>query len=199
MNTDERLVAAIRDGEVLKVVYRGGSDPGSVREIAPIQLIGDKVRARCYTSNAVKSFVVSRIEILEGAAANVSTSWEPKIERQPRYSSMQEFASRNRNAWENLGWHVECEEAQLSLHRKRKNGKSLKGADVSLNYEEYTSDIVMGLDGEFREENVRKRIRPWVVRGKNRETSTVGDLEKAVEVFDRHAHELAPASGRDGA
>ena len=77
--------------------------------------------------------------------------------------------------------------------------KPLKGADVSLNYEEYISDIVMGLDGEFREENVRKRVRPWVVRGKNRETKTFGDFERAVEVFDHQARELAPASHHDHA
>lgn len=199
MDAAERLIDAIRDGEVLKVIYHGGSAPGSVREIAPIQVIGGKVRARCYRSNAVKLFAVSRIEILEGDAENVPSAWELKIEQGPKHLSMQDFALRNRNAWEHIGWHVECEETQLSLHRVRKNGKPLKGADVSLNYEEYISDIVMGLDGEFREENVRKRVRPWVVRGKNRETKTFGDFERAVEVFDHQARELAPASHHDHA
>ncbi|MBX3691633.1 hypothetical protein [Dokdonella sp.] len=192
METIERLLAAIETGEVLKVSYLGGSAPGATREIAPIQVMGDKVSARCYTSNAVKTFVISKITILDGDIPSSSPTWQPKQHQQPLYSTLDGVFQSNLDTWAQLGWHVNREENAISLHRKRKNGTPLKGSDVSLNYEEYASDIVMGLDGELREENIRKRVRPWVVRGKNKGTATLGSLDGAFEVFQKYAQELSP-------
>jgi predicted DNA-binding transcriptional regulator YafY len=64
MNIEASLKEAIETGEVLKVRYHGGSQPGALREIAPISVNGDKVRARCYSSDAVKTFVIGKVEIV---------------------------------------------------------------------------------------------------------------------------------------
>lgn len=65
MANEKRLQEAIDDGEELKVIYQGGSQPGSLREIAPISLKNGKVSARCFTSNAVKSFLLEKISIVD--------------------------------------------------------------------------------------------------------------------------------------
>lgn len=65
---------------------------------------------------------------------------------------------------------------------------------MSLDYEEYTYDLVAGADGEVHEENMRKRERPWTVRGKNQDTKTYGHLDKAAEVFMEWAASLAPST-----
>ena len=53
MDMEQKLKEAIEDGEVLRVKYAGGSQPGAQREIAPISVKVGKVRARYYTSKAV--------------------------------------------------------------------------------------------------------------------------------------------------
>jgi hypothetical protein len=46
MTTEERLREAIKVGEVVKVVYNGGTQPGVLREIAPVSIRNGKVLSR---------------------------------------------------------------------------------------------------------------------------------------------------------
>jgi hypothetical protein len=69
---------------------------------------------------------------------------------------------------------------------------SLKGSDVSINFEEFDYDYIAGENGEIHKENERKRVRPWVVRAKNKDTVTYGKLDKAVSLLLEHANALAP-------
>lgn len=192
MSTEDRLRKAIESGEVLKVIYHGGSQPGSLREIAPISINNGKVSARCYTSNAVKSFAVEKIVIVEGETQSKAAEWQPGLVTPEKYGSVSKLLQNEQNLLVQLGWHIEHDNNHLSLHRKFKTGKPLKGSDVSLFYEEYTYDLVAGLDGETHEENIRKRQRPWTVRGKDQDTKTYSHLDKAAEVFIEWAKLLAP-------
>lgn len=192
MDVQEKLQEATESGEVLKVKYHGGSQPGSIRDIAPISVKSGKVRARCYTSNAVKTFSIDKIEILEGGAAQKEATWNKNIENTVNYVSLEELKNEKLPELESLGWHVEYNETSLSLHRRFKNGKPLKGSDVSIDFEEFDYDYVAGEDGEIHKENERKRVRPWVLRAKNKDTVTYGRLDKAVSLFLEQAIALAP-------
>ena len=136
----DRLRQAIQAGEVLTVVYHGGSNPGAVREIAPMEILGDKVSARCFTSEATKTFFIEQIEVIENSSVSHAPIWTPQVVDQPKFCSLADFVSANSNDWLSGGWHIEHQKAQLSLHRKFKTGKPHKNYDVSLNYEEYASD-----------------------------------------------------------
>ena len=193
MSTEDRLRQAIESGEVLKVIYHGGSQPGSLREIAPISIKNGKVSARCYTSNAVKSFALEKIVVVEGESRPSAAEWQPGLFKPEQYASISELLENQKDNLVLLGWHIENDKDHLSLHRKFKTGKPLKGSDVSLYFEEYTYDLVAGTDGELHEENMRKRQRPWSVRGKNQDTKTYSHLDKAAEVFMEWAKLLAPA------
>ena len=217
MNISDRLRQAIQAGEVLTVVYHGGSNPGAVRKIAPTEILGEKVSARCFTSEATKTFFIEQIEVIENSSVSHAPIWTLQVADQPKFGSLADFISANSNVWLSGGWHIEHQEAQLSLHRKFKTGKPLKNYDVSLNHEEYASDgdcgreakskqthihvslfgtvfadSVHGQDGVLREENFRKRQRPWIVRAKNLDTSNYSTLDKATEMFLQHARNLAP-------
>jgi len=193
MNTEARLREAIEAGEVLKVVYSGGSQPGAMREVAPISIKNGKVRARCFTSHAVKSFVIEKITILQEENNISAVEWNPDAEQVPRYESINDLSGKEMDALSALGWHVESDDNCLSLHRRFKNGKPMKGSDISIDYEEFTYDLVVGLDGELHEENRRKRQRPWSVRGKNQDTRSYGSLDKAAGLFLEWAESLAPS------
>lgn len=193
MSTEDRLRQAIESGEVLKIVYHGGSQPGSLREIAPVSIKNGKVSARCFTSNSVKSFALEKIVVVEGESRSSAAEWQPGLVKPEQYVSISELLENQKDHLVLLGWHIANDKDHLSLHRKLKTGKPLKGSDIALYFEEYTYDLVAGADGELHEENMRKRLRPWTVRGKNQDTKTYSHLDKAAEVFIEWAKLLAPA------
>jgi predicted DNA-binding transcriptional regulator YafY len=191
MDVRDKLVQATETAEVLEIIYHGGSQPGKSRKIAPISVKDGKVRARCYSSNAVKVFNLDKIEL---AVTQSSEEWEAGRVEPIQYNSLSEIYDQNVEQLKQLGWHVIISDSELTLHRVRKNGNPLKGRDVQLYYEEYSSDLVVGLDGELREENVRKRSRPFGVRAKNFETKTFSTLDKAAPIFMAQAKKLSPES-----
>lgn len=196
MDIEARLRQAIAAGEVLKITYQGGSQPGSAREIAPMGIHGNKVMARCFTSNAIKQFNLEKITILEGNTEALTENWRADALAVARYNSLETFLEESKTELVDLGWHVEHTDASVSLHRRRKNGTPLKGYDVWILYEEYAYDSVLGLDGQVHKENLRKRQRPWTVRGKDQETKSFGALDKAAELFMEWAKSLSPNNVR---
>ena len=192
MDKSERLREAAEAGEIIKVIYNAGSQPGASREIAPISISNGKVRARCYASNAVKSFVIEKMEICNSVIEETSCNWDPTKTHSHQFTTLNEAYELNKVKLAELGWYVNIEEDFFSLHRRFKNGNPMKGADVSINYEEYAHDLVVDEDGEEHKENIRKRSRPWVVRAKQMQTATYGELDKAALLFLEQANKLAP-------
>ncbi len=193
--TKQRLLDAIKSGEVLRVVYHGGSQPGTLRQIAPVALADDGLllRARCYASNSIKEFALHKIVIVESdEQAATITPWQADFEP-AHIGTLGNLFDASKAKFEAVGWHIEKDEHRLSLHRCLKNGKPLKSADVALNFEEFTFDLIVHADGQVHEENRRLRARPWVVRGKKKDTKTFSELDKAAAVFLDWAEELAPA------
>ncbi|MGA1864349.1 MAG: hypothetical protein ACMUHX_04740 [bacterium] len=184
-----KLQEAIDNAEVLKVKYYGGSQPGTVREISPISIFNGKVRARCFSSNAIKTFFIDKIELCD---IDTTTTWSKEVALKIEYTNLKEVYEKNLSELGKLGWHINLEKNLISLHRRFKNGKLLKGPDVSLYCEEYTYDLVFYGEDDFREENHRKRQRPWIVGAKNTETRTFGKLDKAVHFFIEQARLLSP-------
>jgi hypothetical protein len=186
------LQKAIDNAEVIKIKYHGGSQPGTVRKISPISISNDKVIARCLSSNSVKAFIISKIELCESNNQDDGIEWDPAKKSEVKYGSFAIFCDLHRSELESLGWHVNSDANFISIHRRFKNGNPLKGSDVSLYYEEFTSDVFVDMDGEFREENVRKRQRPWMVSVRGMQSRTYGNLDKAADLFMEHAKLLSP-------
>ena len=200
MTTKKRLQEAIGTGEVLKIIYQGGSQPGTLREIAPIRIKDEKVRARCFTSNSLKLFEIAKIIIIENETHTEVAHWQPIIKQIPHYESIGALLEEKRMFLAALGWYIENNSNCLSLHRFYQNGKHFKCPDVSISYKEYeehTDDcgflLVIEIDSESHEENIGKNQRPWIVRGTNMTTKTFGSLDKAAEVFLEWAKLLAPS------
>jgi hypothetical protein len=183
MTTEERLITAISDRESLDIIYHGGSQPGTVRKIAPISIKDGKVRAFCYASNAMKLFAVENISIVDGGEQVDIVAWQPRLQPSQHYTSIEELVEKRKQDLFNRGWHVESSVNHVSLHRIYKNGKPMKGSDVSLDFAEYTHDLIMDEEGIIHEENIRKKQRPWTVRAKNKDTRTYGSLDAASELF----------------
>jgi hypothetical protein len=194
MTTEERLIKAINKGEKINITYRGGSQPGTLRLITPTGIDGGKVRAYCHTSNAVKLFAIDKILIVDGKEQPDLVSWQPGLSPPLRYTSIQALLEEHRNDFLQQGWYIETSTSHLSLHRTIKNGKPMKGSEVSLDFEEHTYDLVVNEEGETHEENFRQKERPWTVRAKNKDTRTYGSLDAASKLFLEWAGMLAPTA-----
>lgn len=100
-----------------------------------------------------------------------------------------------------LGWHiksdVEGDEQSITLHRRFKNGKPLKGCDVSLSYEKFAYDMVVDWESDAEELEATPQItgerkRPWSVSAKNETTRSYGSLDKAAALFLEFSEKHAP-------
>lgn len=65
MNKIDILSQACETGEILKIKYYAGSNPGTIREICPIRIIGNKLTAMCLISDIEKTFFIGKIELAE--------------------------------------------------------------------------------------------------------------------------------------
>lgn len=197
-NDHINLLAAIEEslatGEVLMIIYHGGSQPGATRKISPISLNGPKLRARCLSTNTAKTFLLDKITLTETNPPEEPLQYG-KVQTPPTLNTLGDAYKRHADELIDLGWHVELDAGLLSLHRVRKSGKPLKGSDVDLYFEEYTCDYVWDDDNYSQEptmENIRKRVRPYGVRGKGYRTDTFSSLTLATERFITIARALSP-------
>ena len=64
MEVKERLIEASKTGEIITIVYHGGSQPGTKRDISPIRVSKTEVRARCLVTEELRTFKLSKLEIV---------------------------------------------------------------------------------------------------------------------------------------
>lgn len=173
MNIVKRLKQAADAGEILAVIYNGGSQPGTRREIAPIKVTDKEIRARCYASGAVKSFKVGKLEIC--GEESRENPYEAN-DKPTHYRDLIDALGTKKEELENLGWCVQLSEESISIYDYFKNGKARKTA---------TAGILKSSDSY---------LRPWYVFGPEMATArTYGDLSKAVKIFLEQALNHAPA------
>lgn len=188
-----RLLEAIETGEVLNIKYNGGSQPGALREIAPISISNDKVSARCLTSNSTKTFYIEKIILSDFNSSENHISYDNDFVEIAKYEDLNSFYKSELNSLLNLGWRIENSEDSLSLHKTFKNGRLINKSEVSLQYEEFACDFVVDAEtGKINAENIRKRERPWTLRATKMTTKTYSKLDKAIEVFLIQSKLLAP-------
>lgn len=189
--TYRRLQAAADAGEILEIIYNGGSRPGSKRKLGILRVDRDKIRARCYTSKAVKLFFVNKIEIVEDNIKTKAVDWNENKPKETHYTTLEQFRDDKTKSLSSMGWHVKFDDTLISLHRRFKNGSPLKGCDVRLIYEEYVYDEYWDGGGEMCTEK-KKSLRPWIIRGTKKTGRSFGHLNKATALFMEWADELAP-------
>ena len=184
MATYELIRNAIAKKQRIKILYAGGRHPGTVREIAPIEIRGEKVRARCYSSNAVKMFFIHKIKVPD--QPHLFHEWSDK----PKYKSMSDLLDQIKQDLEYLGWHVNYEKGEdtesIKLNRKFKDGVPLKTADAEISYSKYyhQSDI-NPFTFEVISPEPKKLIsdRPFYVWGKGYPSKSYKYFDKAAAYF----------------
>ena len=125
--TEQTLKDAIGTGELINIVYYGGSEPGAARMIAPLSVKQGKVRAKCYKTGQVKEFFLDKIAIAGDEISDYQGS-----RKTPDYDVIEGIATFNdldakfRQEFEKLGWIVISDKEHFGLYKQYKNGKIYK-------------------------------------------------------------------------
>lgn len=186
-----RLLAAATTGEIVRIVYHAGSQPGTVREIAPIAVTDEDVRARDLAAGIDKTFKLAYVE-LAGPQA-IARAYDPTAP--PTVEDVQTVRAAlapHVSALQAMGWHVELTLNRISLHRFFKNGKPRKGYDVTMGFDEFTVDSFDDGDGRGLQTVTRPSHRPYNVSSTALPTRTFVRLAGTLPVFLEEARKLAP-------
>jgi predicted DNA-binding transcriptional regulator YafY len=187
-SVEQILISAIETGEIINIKYHGGSQPGSIRQISPISVKAENVRARCLSTNRVKVFKLSRIEIER--SSTLTNTYVPG-KKTPEPTSLKEAFESHRELLSNLGWLLSVEDEGAGVYRTFQNGKLRKTPDVYIQYFEFKYDYTD--DDEGNEiEYTKPSERPWYVRSNTRDqASSFKKLSVATDKFVLLAKEAA--------
>lgn len=170
----EALQRAAESGEVVWIRYHGGSQPGALREVAPIKVTRREMRAFDVARDDQRVFLLERIELASAGDAGERFDVE-RAQYEP--ASLQEVAGAVVSELRAKGWHVEVNEHSIGLHDYFKNGKPRKTPAIELSVWD---------DGYS--------TRPYRVSSRDFAASrTFGNLSGAVKLFLEQAAEHAPS------
>lgn len=190
--TVKKISEAIGTGELITIIYHGGSQPGTVREIFPLQINDNMVQARCYSSNKVKTFDINKIEISPNQLTE-SATWDVDAKHPYAFESIKHAYEGLKNDLENLGWNVQFTEngmgdhAVLSIHDFFKNGKVRKTPKVAIGYSSFITNFDYGVDSGDFIETTKKSARPYSVG-----SISFGKIERGIERFMSEVRKLSP-------
>lgn len=78
----EILARAAEVGDVVSIIYHGGSQPGSLRSIRPLSVTSDAVRAHDMAAGIDKTFSLSKIEL--PTAGTTAPTYDPAAQLKRR-------------------------------------------------------------------------------------------------------------------
>lgn len=187
------LASAATAGEIVSIVYRRGSQPGTVREVVPLAVYADEIVAHDLAAGIDKTF---KLEHLELAGPNTDAraydpTAPPPIETK---QTVQEAVASHVVALESSGWAVDLTERRVSLDRPYlfyKNGKPRRRYVVTLGYDEFTVDAFDDADGRGIQMVTRPSRRPYYVVSSSLPTRTFVHLPAALQQFLEEARNLS--------
>ncbi|MFM2006423.1 MAG: hypothetical protein RLZZ09_2078 [Pseudomonadota bacterium] len=174
LETSKRLTEAAENGEIVTIVYHGGHQAGSKRQISPMKVTVLECRARDIATEEVKNYLISKIEIVsddfDAAEYIAGMSLPPATDD---FADLDEALGPKVAELQALGWHVNLSPNEVSLHLYFKNGQPKKGAQTGI--------LNNGT------------ARPWYVFGPDLASArTYTKLGKAITLFLEQAHQHAP-------
>lgn len=146
-------------GELISVVYYGGSQPGSRRELQPLRVTPPYVYAFCHDAGEFRTFRLDKMQLADGSGTHAPgyvARPQKKAGRQDKWQ-FPALAQRIAEVTARPEWHVETSALRIAVFDRFKNGKPRKAPFISL----------------------ERRSDGFVLRGKQMSTRTFRYLDRA--------------------
>lgn len=174
MEAEQLIQKAIDTKQKINVIYNGGSMSGQPRILGPISINGNKVRAKCYATNALKTFLMERIQVIaENGELTKNRASEvnqlPKVEPQQTLLDIKNAITPHFPVEK---WLIELTEStkNLSIYARFKNGNPKKLPELQICFEEFRTELEIDeITGDYKEVTI-KRTKNWVVRHKEKKS-----------------------------
>ena len=180
----EWIKPSIGTGEIVKIVYMGGSHPGTVREIIPLYFSDDglsllAVEPREGKRRIRKTYKLEKI--LPGNAGSDEYTQALSEFNESQFNSLDDLLSKIVVYAEsnNLDLNIKLEGVALGIFERTKTGRIRKNPSFCISYEEKTIDY---FDDEDRPV-YKPSVRPWHVSGKGFNQKAFKNFQKAAESF----------------
>jgi hypothetical protein len=188
---DPNILAALEGaqitGEAVEIRYMGGSQPGSLRQIFPLSINGDRVRARCLATNVVKTFSMKKMLPPEGNLPPAYSAPKKSKSVKLKAQTIEELHAETADRLTQLGWYVRTEQDSLFLSTYFKNGKPKRTPIIELSYCEFV-ETDEWLPGNETPE-IRKSTRPYRLRVKGENTRAFAKFSSAAANFMKAANQ----------
>ncbi len=205
MNTEQTILLCAEEKGRISIIYHGGSQPGSTREILPIRIDGKMLHAKCAITNRFKMFNMEKLELENSASNNysnltvnpvkVTDNKNPEYHELEQYADFQDFLEKEAGRFEPLGWKVESQEElielsdglycrfiTIGLFLMFKSGKRQKHPFIAFNL------APCEIEGEYWEQ----KPRPYSIQVRNLNSKSFVNLDKAAHYFIQQATEKSP-------
>ena len=112
----ERLRSSAGTGEILSIIYLGGSQPGTRRDVVVRGVIGEKLRALCVASGITKTYFVDLVYNVEGVTApSPAASAQPSAGFVSMVNELAPFLARAR-------FEVRAAPRTIAVHKRFRTG-----------------------------------------------------------------------------
>jgi hypothetical protein len=127
----DTLWLAIGTGELINIIYHGGSEPGAARMIMPLEMKDGKIRGKCYKTNQVKHFWLDKITLSDGDQTNYTGLHKtPDYDLIEGITTIQDILNHYQAELIRLGWVIDYNTDFIGLYKQYKNGKRYKRAKL---------------------------------------------------------------------
>lgn len=165
MPVRERLLAAKEDGELVAIIYHGGSHPGKARLIYPTKITDTEIWGREPDAKQAKCFKLDKIE-LAGHEVEIHNFAAQPAPQEP--ASLAEGLAPYLAEIDASPYVVERDDDGIALYERFKNGNRRKHPFLSLRYFRPRPNGVgfgLGPDGKMTvEDSFSGSERPWSLR-----------------------------------
>ena len=201
------LRSVVGTGEIVTVVYNGGSHPGQPRKIVPVALRADEIVIAEPGVDLHKHYKLNKIASVElgnGTRADNPQAIHDPEPSAPALDSLSQYAEHFGPELRATGWNVISTDTELAIGGYFKNGKPRRSTLVSVNYREPTEDpgagshvssfeiaFVAGMEDSLRTHPMAdpasphvSYTRPWRVDSPRlKQGRTFKDIRAAVSLF----------------
>lgn len=169
----------------IKIVYNGGSQPGTIRNIIITSIENDDIKAICLITSKNKQFKLDKFEIYDQEKHKNHKDYEPGKKGEQSFT-FEDLLTNNYQKIKELGYLINQENKKFAFHTTFKNGKIKVKPEILLEYSEYVyEELFNPLTGDSFE-NKRENTRPWSLRIKNKPTKTFKHIDKALLSLDEY-------------